>query len=277
MKKTVLFAIILPLSVVTLSGCVKYNGRNKDGSPKDPTTTTPTTTEPAPTSTDTSSTEPIPPAPTGQINVYFVLGPNGSYTGEAPNPTAAAAKYLAANTVVKTIDRGATLPGKDVIKSSVTGSNFLHWVDRATTNVVTTAPDAAEAVLIAVFEGGDGGNTPIPTDNLPTSGFGFLFGDNTKYALAVKCTGDEEYDYSGREQYKISNMEFTKDETFRLFNFEKREGWVIDLDPTALDNNWSEYLSKGTSAYTVLKSFKAKNIYLKLRFNDDQLYMGLAS
>ena len=274
MKKSLLLAILFPLAVVSLTGCVKYNGKNKDGSPKNPTTTTTTTTGTSDTSsTDTSTEPPVPPAPTGSINLYLVLGPNGLYEGAAG--TTYASKFLV-NTKVITIERGSALPGKDKVTSTVTGSTFLHWVDRGSASIVATAPDAEEAILVAVFEGGDGGNTPTPTDNLPTSGFGFLFNDNSKYALAVKCTGNEEYDYDGREQYKISNMSFNKDEEFRLFNFEKREGWLIDLDPAALGGDWATYLSKGTTYYKVLKSFNAKDIYLKLRFNDDQLYMGLA-
>ena len=286
MKKSVLFAILLPLSIVTLSGCVKYNGRNKDGSPKNPTSTsTPTTTEPAPTSTDTSSTEPIPPAPTGQINVYFVLGPNGSYTGVDPNPTAAAAKFLAANTVVQTIDRGATLPGKDVIKSSVSGSTFLHWVDRATTDVVTTAPDAAEAVLVAVFEGGDGGNTPTPSSGLPTSGYGFLFdtaaGADPYYKVAQSVGKWTDGDGNEYDQYKIDNFQLVKDQVFSLYDFGSQARWVIDLDgwscggTSATDTKWQEYLSKSSSTYTVLKTFNAKDIYIKLRYEHDILYMGV--
>ena len=285
MKKSLLFSILIPLAVVTLSGCVKYNGRNKDGSPKDPTTTTttPTTSEPTTTTTDTSSTEPIPPAPTGQINVYFVLGPNGSYTGMAPNPTAAAAKYLAANTVVTTIDRGSTLPGKDVIKSSVEGSSFLHWVDRETTNVVTTAPDAAEAVLVAVFEGGSGGNTPTP-GGLPSEGYGFLFKtapDAEPYYKVAQSVGKwTDGDGNEYDQYKIDNFQLVKDQVFSLYDFKTQAKWVINLDgwscggSSASDTKWQEYLSKGDTTYTVLKTFNAIDIYIKLRYEHDILYMG---
>ena len=70
-------------------------------------------------------------------------------------------------------------------------------------------------------------------------------------------------------------MDFQKDEQFCLFNFEKRESWTIDLDPTALGNNPDEYLTINGGYYKVLKSFRATNIYLKLRYEDDQLYMEL--
>lgn len=272
MKESILLSILLPLTVVSLSGCVKYNGRNKDGSPKDGTSST--TAPTSGSSEDTSSTSaPIPPAPQGQTNLYLVLGPTGSYTGKAASPEAAT-KFLD-NTVIVTVDRGSALPDGSVIISSVNGSSFLHWVDRDTTEVVTTAPDKEESILVAVFQGGGGGNTPTPTDKLPTSGFGFLFSDNTRYALAVKCTGNDEYDLHGREQYKIADMDFQKDEQFCLFNFEKRESWTIDLDPTALGNNPDEYLIISGGYYKVLKSFRATNIYLKLRYEDDQLYMEL--
>ena len=272
MKKSILLSILLPLTIVSLSGCVKYNGRNKDGSPKDGTSSTTAITSGS--SQDTSSTSStVPPAPQGQTNLYLVLGPTGSYTGKAPSPEAAT-KFLD-NTVIVTVDRGSTLPDGSVIISSVNGSTFSHWVDRDTTEIVTTAPDKEESILVAVFQGGGGGNTPTPTDKLPTSGFGFLFSDNTRYALAVECTGNEEY-YEGRKQYKIASLDFFKDDLFTLFDFGNRARWTIDLNPYSLDSNPGEYITIEGGYYKVLKNFSAVNIYIQLSIElGDRLYMGL--
>lgn len=286
MKKSLLL-VLFPLAVVTLSGCVKYNGKNKDGSPKTTTTTT-TTTEPAPTSTDPSTTTepPVPPAPTGQINLYLVLGPNGRYENAAGD--AVPTKYLS-NTKIITIDRGAALPDKSKVTSTVTGSTFSHWVDRATTETVTKAPDAEEAVLVAVFEGGDGGNTPTPSSPLPTEGYGFLFktapGADPYYKVAQYVgtwpEGETNPDNQWK-QYKIADFQLVKDQQFSLYDFKSQVGWTIPLDDYScggnpLDIKWTEYLSKTDSVYTVLKTFNAKDIYIKLKFEHDNLYMGVGA
>ena len=274
MKKSILMSIILPLAVVTISGCVKYNGRNKDGSPKDPTTTTTTTEPPAPTTEDPTTTTPVPPPPEGSVNLFLVLGPNGLYGDQKGED--GDSKYLE-NTKLIQLKYGEALPDENIIKSEVPESKFLYWVDRETTEITTVAPVAEEAVLVAVFEGG--GDSPIDPGNLPSEGFGFLFSDNKTYALATKFG---EPDAQGREQYKVSDMNFVEGSSFRLFDFANRAGWTIPLDPWSLggsdtDIKWTEYLAKSDTYYTVKKSFKAKDIYIKLKYEDDQLYMGLAA
>ena len=70
MKKKFLTSIILSLSLLGLTACVMYNGRNKDGSPKG--SSQPTSSEPASSdqgtsggdsSTPSSSEEPDPHRP----------------------------------------------------------------------------------------------------------------------------------------------------------------------------------------------------------------------
>lgn len=268
-------SIILPLAVVAVSGCVKYNGRNKDGSPKDPTTTTTTTEPPAPTTEEPTTTTPVPPAPEGSVNLFLVLGPNGRYDNQIGED--GDSKYLE-NTKLIQLKYGEALPDGEIITSTVAESKFLHWINRETTEITTVAPVAEEAVLVAVFEGG--GDSPIDPGNLPSEGFGFLFSDNKTYALATKFG---EPDAQGREQYKVSDMNFVEGSSFRLFDFANRAGWTIPLDPWSLggtsdtDTKWMEYLARSDTYYTVKKSFKAKDIYIKLKYEDDQLYMGLAA
>lgn len=292
MKKSLLL-ILFPLAVVTLSGCVKYNGKNKDGSPKTSTTTT-TTTEPSTTTTDPSTTSepPVPPAPTGTVNVFFVLGPNGKYDNAAGDTYAS--KFLS-NTKMINLDRGAALPDKSVVTSTVTGSTFSHWVDRATTETVTKAPDAEEAILIAVFEGGDGGNTPTPSSGLPTEGYGFLFetasGADPYYKVASyvglwpEDSGMEDKDKWS--QYKVADFQLVEGQKFCLYDFGSQAGWTIPLDDYSCEGSpsdikWTEYISRvdtplgalnTQSYYQVVKTFDAKNIYIKLKYGVDNLYL----
>ena len=284
MKKSLLLAILFPLAVVSLTGCVKYNGKNKDGSPKNPTTTTTTTTGTSDTSsTDTSTEPPVPPAPTGSINLYLVLGPNGLYEGAAG--TTYASKYLV-NTKVITVERGSILPGKDKVTSTVSGSTFSHWVDRGSATTVATAPDAEEAVLVAVFEGGDGSNTPSTPTGMPTEGYGFLFEetvDGKPYYKAAQYFGqwpEEEPDPEKQwAQYHIVDFQLVEGQKFCLYDFGSQAGWTIDLDgwsfggTSSTDTKWQTYLSKTSTAYTVLKTFNAKDIYIKLKYEQDNLYM----
>ena len=284
MKKSLLLAILFPLAVVSLTGCVKYNGKNKDGSPKNPTTTATTDTSgTTDTSTDTSTEPPVPPAPEGSINLYLVLGPYGQYEGAAG--TTYAEKFLT-NTKVITVKRGSELPGKDKVTSTVSGSTFSHWVDRGSATTVATAPDAEEAVLVAVFQGGDGGNTPTPSSGLPTEGYGFLFEetvDGKPYYKAAQYFGqwpEEEPDPQKQwAQYKINDFQLVEGQKFALHDFGSGASWTIDLNGWSFggtsdtDTKWTAYLERSATAYTVKKTFNAKDIYIKLKYEQDNLYM----
>ena len=279
MKKSLLF-LLIPLTITGLTGCVKYNGKNKDGSPKGSTSTSTTAAPTTDTSSSTSEQPPVPPAPTGSVNLYLVLGPNGRYEGAAGDTYAT--KYLV-NTKVVTISIGAALPGKDKVTSTVSGSSFSHWIDRSTSKTLTTAPEVDGSVLVAVYDGGDGGNTPTPSSGLPTEGYGFLFstppGSDPYYKVAQYV--GKWYDGSGNEytQYHIDDFELLKDQQFCLYDFGTQAGWTINLDGWSFggtsesDTKWTDYLSKTSSAYTVKKTFTAKDIYIKLRYEHDNLYM----
>lgn len=113
--------------------------------------------------------------------------------------------------------------------------------------------------------------TPGPVD--PTGeGFGLKFDDGT----TVQGVKISEPDYQGRVQYKISAQQFTAGQTFALYDFKNNVSWVIDIDSASFGGNVSKYLSKGSSAYTVLEDFKA-DVYIKIKNNDDQIYFGLVS
>lgn len=121
---------------------------------------------------------------------------------------------------------------------------------------------------ISVFRAKDGSTIPDDPDTMPTSGYGLYF-SNTKYYVATKV---DEFD--GFEQYLASNVTFVKDETFSLYNFEKKEGWSVNIDTASLDGNWAEYLKKNDNNYTVLKDFTASSVYIKLKYQQDQVYIG---
>lgn len=290
MKKTVLKAIVLALSLSLLTGCVLYNGKNKDGSPKGGSSSEPSSSEPSTSDTTSSSSEdpevppdvpPTPPTPTDQdVNLYLVLGPNGRYNGAAGEdvPT----KFLE-NTKLVTVKVNSELPGASVITSTVNGSKFSHWIDRETTETLQYAPDH-ESVLVAVFAGGSGGNTPVtPDDGLPTSGYGFLFqvndGDDPYYKVG-QDVGEETIGQTTFHQYHIADFQLVAGQKFQLIDFESRARWTVNLDPASCGHTPNQYITiNGTvgtdsSYYEVQKTFNAKDIYIKLAYQQDQLYIG---
>ena len=103
-------------------------------------------------------------------------------------------------------------------------------------------------------------------------GFGLRFSDGTTYL----GTHIDEKDYQGRDQYIITGVKFYKGTTFSLYNFANGASWIIDLDGASIGGQFAEYLDRGEYSYAVLKSFQA-DVYLKLKYNDDLVYIGDAS
>ena len=295
MKKTVLKAIVLALSLSLLTGCVLYNGKNKDGSPKGGSSSQPSSSEPATSDTTSSSSEdpevppdvpPTPPTPAeGQLNVYLVLGPNGRYENTVGEDIPS--KFLE-NTKLITLAYGADLPGKSVITSTVSGSTFSHWINRETTETATKTPyekvESGEVVYVAVFSGGSGGNTPVtPDDGLPTSGYGFIFDDHTKENPHYKVgedAGQDTFDGITYDQKHIRDFTLVQDQKFQLYDFGSKAGWTVNLDPASCNHNVAKYIEiigtvgQSSSWYHVKETFDAKDIYIKLAFEHDQLYIG---
>lgn len=275
--KKYLSALILPLAIVAMSSCSLYNGKNKDGSPKDgsssssvaPTTQTSTSGE-----EPTSSSSTLPPAPTGSVNLYLVLGPNGLFDGQKQADYAP--KFLE-NTYTGSFKIGDPLPGKDKITSDIEGSSFDHWINRNTTETVSVVP-AEDSVLVAVFEGGEGGNKPTPSSGVPTEGYGFLFetpDGATPYWKVANYVG-EWTDGEGRtfEQHKIDDFQLIEKQKFRLYNFGSNAGWTVPLDPHSCGQQVDDYLKISDGYYEVLQTFNTNGIYIKLLYEHDQLYIG---
>ena len=285
MKKVLLTSLLLPLTAVLLSGCVMYNGKDKDGNPiggstSEPTSA-PTTSEPTsePTSGDTSDGEPTSTptsAPTslpeGSVNVYLNLGVTGLYEGAKGE--AIESQYVEYGKALQ-LQIGSALPGKDKVTSTVTGSQFDYWVVRGTQNVVTTVP-AEDCVLIAIFNGGGGGQQDVtPTDALPSEGYGLMF----KSGVYLYASPVDEFE--GFTQYLVDISKypnFKKDDQFQLFDFASQVGWTKKINPASIGGEWDQYISwsEGADYYTVLQDFTAKDVYIKMKFGEDELYLNKA-
>ena len=275
MKKTLIKSILLFLALGTLSACVLYNGKNKDGTPKGGTSSEGESSEPSSGTSSEDGGGVLPPAPTGSVNLYLVLGPNGTYEGNPGDKITA--KYLE-NTKAITMNIGDALPKGDKVKSNITGSTFSHWIDRATTETVTVAP-AEESVLVAVFTGGDGSNAYSPT-GMPTEGYGFMFYDKTAegkdyYKIGTEA-GKVTYDDIEYTQYKIADFQLVAGQKFQLYDFSSESGWKVTMDTASCNNNYSTYIDDINYGdwYYVKQTFDAKDIYIKLAFNNDKLYIG---
>ena len=156
------------------------------------------------------------------------------------------------------------------VKDDVEFRGWFVYKDNVYPEKVTAVPNKAETTVYAIFDGPTGGSGGIVTE-----GYGIKFTDGTK----VYAQEFGEPDTEGRVQYLIANYTFTQGKAFALYDFGSDQTWTIDLDPysfggTAAAPTWGQYLSKTTASYTVLKTFSA-DVYIKLKFEDDQIYFGL--
>ena len=305
MKKNKLF-LLISLLALGLSSCVMYNGQGKPGANKSSQKQEQSLpVEQTSDAGDVSSVEmPEPPnhnepenlPDETDVTVYLVFGEYGKYNDEFVTTSIGSPVYLE-HAISYPTKVGADLPGKDKVKSSVPNSVFVAWVAYNNDGKLTEylkAPAIDGKILYASFSGGNGGThgssetqpTPPPTPTyepsstgaLPTSGYGFLFGDNSYMA------GAHTDDFDGFSQYLISNKKFVKDQTFQLCDFGNGNAtWVINIDAysfggtSANSENWKEYLSNDGTKYTVLKDFNVDSIYIKLKMGSDQIYFSPAN
>ena len=302
MKKKVLF-LLVPMLLLGLVGCVKYNGQPKSSSKEK---VTPSSAEPVNYSIEPST----PPAPHGagegetvppdvtSVKVYLVFGENGLYQGQ-PVATNNADLFLEH---VKEITAavGSDLPGKDVVTSSVEGSTFVAWTaynNDGKLTEYTKVPNVDGKILYASFSGGKGGShssggsggssggeTPQPseypgssTGALPSEGYGLKFSDGT-YMAAVHTD-----DFEGFQQYVVSKRSFKQGQAFSLCDFGSSSTWIVQINQYSFSGQVAEYIATDTSSaeakdhkYVVLKDFNAEGIYIKLKYEADEVYMELA-
>lgn len=314
MKKKVLL-VLIPLTLTSISGCVKYNGQGKPGKKsssdaEQSSEVTPSSGEVAPSSdvepsssvAPQPSSDPVVPSdelPAGtEVKVYLVFGEYGLYKGNPVN-TKIETMFLE-HTVEFSAKVGDLLPN-DEVTSSVEGSHFVCWVAYNNDGKLTEylkVPGYQNKILYASFTGGKGGGqgggnhggggevvpptpgeyTPSSTGALPTSGFGFKFSDDS-YMAAVRTNDD-----NGFQQHLINHRSFAKDQVFQLYDFENNAGWTVDIDPWSFGGtsgdatNWKAYISHNysTHTYTVLQDFNVESIYIKLKYGEDQIYFQLA-
>ena len=307
MKKNKLF-LLISLLAMGLSSCVMYNGQGKPGASKSNQQQQSIPVEPSSDAGNTTSQEmPTPPIHTDPENlpegtavtVYLVFGEYGKYEGEFVTNRIEAPVYLE-HAIALATTVGADLPGRNKVNSSVPHSEFVAWTSYNNDGKLTEyvkVPGIDGKILYASFNGGEGGKhgdtdvqpTPQPeptyegpsTGSLPTTGFGFLFSDNSY--MAASHTDD----FNGFSQYLISNKKFVKDQTFKLCDFgHDNATWTIKIDPYSFggtssnSENWKDYLSNDGTQYKVLKDFNIKSVYIKLKMVDnvsyDEIYFDLA-
>ena len=300
MKKKLAF-LLIPLLACGLSSCVLYNGQGRPGR-----STTPSSIPTGNSSgEDTSVTPPNPnPHETGddsqegdKITVYLVFGQYGKYEGELVT-TNEESLFLEHVKKMENMTVGSDLPGKDKVTSSVSGSEFQTWVmykNDGKLTEYTKVPAINNAILYAAFSGGQGGGSqgggsqggggsvtpskfaPASAEEEKTSGYGFKFlGMHPAYMAAVYTDA-----FDGFTQYKLTNRAFKKNQEFQLYDFANKAGWTVTVDIYSFGGSesrpteWEKYLSNDGSKYTVLQDFNASEIYIKLKFESDQLYFAL--
>ena len=299
MKKKLL---LVPCLAFILTSCVMYNGQGKPGTNK--SSKAPESGEVTPTSEGSENVQPktseegtphsVTPVPEGSnVKIYLAFGQYGKYQGNFV--TSNIDSLFLEHAIEFAGKSGEDLPGKTDVTSSVEGSEFVAWVAYNNDGKLTEyskIPAEDGKILYASFTGGKGNSqgssgggsvTPVETyapsssGELPTEGFGFKFADNT-YMAAFRAEDD-----NGFQQYLISNKAFKKDQKFQLYDFGNKAGWTVNVDPYSFggdsgsSENWKAYLSLSNNQYTVLKDFNVDSVYIKLKFESDQLYFHLGA
>lgn len=288
--------LLFPLIAMGISSCVKYNGKDpqKDkvkpdvtsetsddtSSGSDTSDTSDTSSSDTSSSEDPSSSEGDEPTFGEEVTTYLVLGEYGLFRGS--QGTSIGEPLYLENTIAYKALIGSPLPSKADITTTVSGSSFVCWQTYENTGSpkeYSVVPAKEGVILYAKFSGGQGGGGSGGGggDSMPTSGFGFMFTDSTY----IVGTLQEEKDSAGRIQYKISDYQFHTGDTFQLYDFENKAGWVENLDPYSFGNTsgsgsyWPYYINKG-AYYTALVDFTAE-VYLKMAYEDNVIYFGLKS
>ena len=301
MKKKLAF--LIPLLAVGLSSCVLYNGQGKPGKSS--------SQAPASTSQPSGDSSVTPPDPSphdtpddsnvgDQITVYLVFGQYGKYDGELVT-SKEESLFLEHVKKMENMVVGSDLPGKDKVTSSVSGSEFQTWVmykNDGKLTEYTKVPAINNAILYATFSGGSGGGSsgggsggesgggsstseykPSSSTETASTGFGFKFsGTHATYMLAEHTDPFGDYD-----QYKFTNRAFKKNQEFQIWDYANNAGWADPLDgysfggTSATDEVWKSYLSIQDGRYKVLQDFNASSIYLKLKWEDNQVYFALGA
>jgi hypothetical protein len=290
--------LLFPLIAMGISSCVKYNGKDpqKDkvkpdvtsetsddtSSGSDTSDTSDTSSSDTSSSEDPSSSEGDEPTFGEEVTTYLVLGEYGLFRGS--QGTSIGEPLYLENTIAYKALIGSPLPTKADITTTVSGSSFVCWQTYENTGSpkeYSVVPAKEGVILYAKFSGGSGGEGGGGGggggDSMPTSGFGFMFTDSTY----IVGTLQDEKDSAGRIQYKISDHQFHTGDTFQLYDFENKAGWVENLDPYSFGNSsgsgsyWPYYINKG-AYYTALVDFTAE-VYLKMAYEDNVIYFGLKS
>ena len=296
--------LLTTLLAIGLSSCVMYNGQGKPGASKDKTPTQTSSVNPVSYSIEPST----PPAPHGggesqpvvppetSVKVYLVFGEYGLYKGN-PVTTNNATLFLE-HVMEITAKVGEDLPGKADVTSSVSGSTFVAWTaynNDGKLTEYTKVPEVDNKILYASFTGGQGGahsgggsqggggqgqgETPQPSEypgstsgTLPTEGYGLKFSDGT-FMTAVHTD-----DFEGFSQYLVSKRSFKQGQMFSLCDFGSSATWIVPINEYSFNKNTEQYISSDTAnqRYVVLKDFNAEGIYIKLKFEADEVYMELA-
>ena len=213
---------------------------------------------------------------------YLMMSPFGSLNIEgAPVKGKVTSKFYE-NTITWVAEPGSALPTKDEVESSVDGASFRGWAyyDPDKSDVVpdyyTVVPATSGLALKAIFDGTNasgggsgGGDTPIAT------GYGLMFGDGT-YKVGTHVDPNEGY-----EQYLVENVSFKSGVTVQLYNFDKSEGWIVDINPYSFNakgdaNVIAQYLQQSDATHWVaMKDFTCSGVYIQLKYQADRVYFGL--
>ncbi|MCR5333097.1 MAG: hypothetical protein K6E11_03655 [Bacilli bacterium] len=111
----------------------------------------------------------------------------------------------------------------------------------------------------------------IDDNPMPTTGYGIMFSDSTW--VAATDIGEED----GYHQYKIEGQEFSVGDRFNVINFSNGVTFKPAINNYSFDGEgtWGHYLDNSDSSYyEVIYAFGSCDIYIKTKWEDDNIYFG---
>ena len=226
---------------------------------------------------------------------YLMVSPFGYLSMDGAPVKGQVADLFLENTIIWEGNPGTKLPDATLMKSTVSGATFRHWVyygeDNTSGNptILDEVPTTAGLQIKAIFDGTDAGGGSGGGSGGGGSGGG---GGSSAQGFTIKYlnSGDvapSDYkgtNFEGYEEYLVSHASFSIGDTFALYDHSSGGTWTVDINPYSFDPNptgktedparVASYVTKGATYYTVNKDFVA-DLYIQIMYQQDRLYIEL--
>lgn len=99
--------------------------------------------------------------------------------------------------------------------------------------------------------------------------YGLLINSTTK----LEASSLSETDYQGREQFLVSCVQLAQGDKVQLYDFANGASWMCAIDPYG---EYQKFTGGKTQGYLTCNTAGSYDFYIKLKYEDDMLYIGPA-